>query len=274
MIKFFKHVRFEENSLASNNSDGLKVIGAGLPRTGTLSLKKALTQLCSAKCYHMAEVLGGDQEDLDVWFKAVDGQMGEKQWREYFTRKNFVSTVDFPAALFYKELMAAFPEAKVILSTRNSKSWYTSCYNTVYKLTTLICSWPTRILIDALDEKKNTRKFHETLKFKVPKGCSMSMGEAIESGPEAAEQFFLQWEQEVIRSVPPDRLLVHYSMDGWEPLCSFLGLPVPNNPYPRVNDTASIQRGTRNLKILSAVIFYFVPFLLSSFGFYFGGQIF
>ena len=115
----------------------------------------------------MVEVLNGDQEDLDIWFGAEAGEISEKQWREYFTRKNFVSTVNFPSALFYKELMVAFPEAKVVLSTRNSQSWYLSCYNTVYKLTELICSWPTKILVNALDEKKNMGEFHKMLKSKV-----------------------------------------------------------------------------------------------------------
>ena len=86
---------------------------------------------------------------------------------------------------------------------------------------------------------------HDMLGIRVPPGCSVGFEAAIEGGPAVAEQFFRDWEAEVRRTVPADRLLVCSAKEGWAPLCRHLGLPVPVCPYPRVNDTASIQRLVR-----------------------------
>ena len=86
---------------------------------------------------------------------------------------------------------------------------------------------------------------HDMLGNLVPPGCSVGLEAAIEGGPAVAEQFFRDWEAEVRRTVPADRLVVCSAKEGWAPLCRHLGLPVPASPYPRVNDTASIQRLVR-----------------------------
>eukprot|EP00091_Calanus_sinicus_P016739 TRINITY_DN3626_c0_g1_i3.p1 TRINITY_DN3626_c0_g1~~TRINITY_DN3626_c0_g1_i3.p1 ORF type:complete len:130 (-),score=22.40 TRINITY_DN3626_c0_g1_i3:74-463(-) len=93
----------------------------------------------------------------------------------------------------------------------------------------------------------------------IPDGCDVGFHEAIERGPEAAEKFFKDWEAEVRRVVPAEKLLVASAKEGWAPLCKFLGLPIPENDYPRVNDTASIKRMIRSVKILNGVVFYIIP---------------
>lgn len=250
----------ELNAEATEKHDRILVIGAGLPRTGTLSLKTALMQLYNAKCYHMTDVMDGDQEDLDVWMDAIDGKMTSTKWQQYFNNKNYSTGVDFPFSMFYKELMIAFPDAKVVLSTRDPSTWHTSVYNSIFKLTELMNRWSYNLIFKTLDGRKNVGwDFFQKLDSKVHEGCDVGFHDAIKGGPQVAEKFFLDWEKEVRRSVPAERLLVHSAKEGWPPLCQFLELPIPDRPYPRVNDTASIQQATRNFQILHGFIFYLLP---------------
>ena len=106
----------------------IKVIGAGLGRTGTLSLKNALEELGFSKCYHMVEVLK-KPEYGKYWIAASKGQ--NVDWNEVF--EGFQSTVDFPSCVYYKEQLAFYPDAKVILTVRDPEKWYESTYNTIYK---------------------------------------------------------------------------------------------------------------------------------------------
>ena len=106
----------------------------------------------------MIEVMSGDQEDLDIWMRAVDGDTTEEEWREFFRRKKFVTGLDFPLSLFYKELMAAFPEAKVVLSTRDPKTWFTSVNNSIWRFHQLLEDWSYDVLVRAVDGRKNAGK--------------------------------------------------------------------------------------------------------------------
>ena len=106
----------------------------------------------------MIEVMSGDQEDLDIWMRAVDGDTTEEEWREFFRRKKFVTGLDFPLSLFYKELMAAFPEAKVVLSTRDPRTWYTSVHNSIWSFHQLLEDWSFNVLVRAVDGRKNAGK--------------------------------------------------------------------------------------------------------------------
>ena len=60
----------------------------------------------------------------------------------------------------------------------------------------------------------------------------------FESGEETAVRFFNDWVEQVKSEVPSDRLLVFQVKEGWGPLCQFLGVPVPEEAFPNVNDTA------------------------------------
>lgn len=237
------------------------MIGAGLPRTATMSLQQALTELYEGKCYHMTDVLQGSQEDIDVWVDGMDGKMSQERWQQYFQSRNYVTGVDFPLARFYKELMVAFPNAKVVLSTRDPSTWYGSVHGSIYQLTKLITeNWSYSLLNNIMDGRKNAGKlFFQKIDSKPAPGCDMALYEAIKAGPEISQKFFRDWEEEVKRSVPADRLLVHSAKQGWEPLCKFLGRPIPDSPYPRANDTASIQKAMRAFKILHGVVFYLMP---------------
>ena len=251
----------ENDRKLSSKSEGLKVIGAGLPRTGTLSLKTALTQLYSGRCYHMLDVFAGDQEDVLVWVKASKGEMKPQDWRDYFEKKNYVTGVDFPFSLFYKDIMAAYPEAKVVLSTRDPKTWHGSVFNSIFQFGILVKTHPTvPMLLGMFDRRKpNPHDMRSVLNMVPPDGCDVGFDEAIEGGPEVAEKFFKDWDAEVRRVVPAEKLLVASAKEGWAPLCKFLGLPIPLNDYPRVNDTASIKKMIRKVWILNGVVFYVLP---------------
>lgn len=193
----------------------LEVIGAGLGRTGTLSLKMALEQLGFAPCHHMVEVFS-HPETTAFWNRAAFGE--DVDWNELYG--NYRATVDWPGCHFWRQLMTAYPDAKVILSARDPKRWFESMEETILK--------------------------------RIRDGANMGTGEAPHPfrfiGKIVAEDTFggdLS-EQNVIAAferhvaavkagVAAERLLVFEAAQGWEPLCRFLGVPVPQTDYPRVN---------------------------------------
>ena len=92
----------------------LEVIGAGLGRTGTLSLKLALEHIGLGKCYHMSEMIAHLRTHLPLWVAAAKGQ---PQWDAIFD--GYRSSTDYPGCMFWRELVAKYPDAKVILTTRD-----------------------------------------------------------------------------------------------------------------------------------------------------------
>jgi len=269
------NLKVNDALLSSSPGEGIKVIGAGLPRTGTLSLKTALTQLYSGKCYHMMDVFAGDQEDVDVWVKAAKGEMKQEDWREFFSKKNYVTGVDFPFSLFYQDIMEAYPDAKVVLSTRDASTWYDSVYNSIWQINVQNKKHPTIPLLLAFLDGRNPTPFvmHKAIGDRVPSGCDMGFEAAIENGPKTAEKFFKDWEAEVRRVVPEEKLLVASAKEGWAPLCKFLDLPIPDNDYPRVNDTASIKKMLRNVWMLNALVFYILPTSIAVGAYIFRGEL-
>merc|ERR1711976_737773 len=116
------------------NFAGFVVIGSGLPRTGTNSLRNALNILLDGAVYHMYQVAFGKKVDATFWEKAVKRPMSKREWTDFLVGRGFRGGVDYPISLFYKELMEIFPEAKVVLTVRdNPETWYESVKNSIYK---------------------------------------------------------------------------------------------------------------------------------------------
>ncbi|XP_023345560.1 uncharacterized protein LOC111714641 [Eurytemora carolleeae] len=252
-----------EEEITNTNPEEILVIGAGLPRTGTLSLKTALMKLYKGKCYNMKEVFEGDQEDLDIWMNGIKKKNTPADWRQYFKKKGYVAGVDYPYSLFWKEIADAYPNAKVVLSSREPRTWYKSVVESIWLFNELARkSWTFRIMLKMFDPRKGSEDWIELMMTHKGYGMKRGMGEAIEGGEETAEKYFLEWEDSVKATIPSDRLLVHKAVDGWEPLCLFLGVDVPTVPYPRVNDTAAIQQEVKNLKMMNYCLFYGLPGLL------------
>ncbi len=206
----------------------MKLIGAGLPRTGTLSQKVALEMLGFGPCYHMVNVLG-DLDLAELWQRALDGQAN---WEEIFDGHQ--STVDWPGSFFYKELVEHYPEAKVLLSTRDPATWEKSMRDTIWGI----------FYGDSLMRDLSTARGRLDPQWKSYLEMMEGMWEhsgLINAGADTTSEDMQaameRYHQEVRANVPADRLLVWSVQEGWEPLCEFLGVAVPDTPFPRLNDS-------------------------------------
>jgi hypothetical protein len=189
----------------------LKLIGAGFGRTGTLSLKFALEQIGFGPCYHMTEVLVAPESPAH-WVRAADGH---PDWETIF--KGFASTVDFPACTFWRELSQFYPQAKVLLSVRDPEKWFESTQETIFS-----------------ERAVNMLKGIPPMKEFMDKVTWIHFGDRIHDKDFMIETF-KRHNAEVERTIPKDRLLVYEASQGWEPLCRFLNVAVPDTPFPRVN---------------------------------------
>lgn len=200
----------------------LSVIGAGFGRTGTLSLKGALEQIGFGPCYHMLEVMKIKSAPGD-WYKAACGD--EMDWDAVFEGYN--AAVDWPSCAFYRELAETYPDAKVILTLRDPKRWYESAINTIF--TSMQLEMPgAPPSIQA--QMKMARKLIAENTFGGDLGDE-----------ENAIAVFNAHTEEVKATIPAERLLVYEVAEGWEPLCAFLDVPVPDTPFPKVNTTEDFR---------------------------------
>jgi hypothetical protein len=198
----------------------LAVIGAGLGRTGTLSLKVALERLGHGPCYHMIEILRAP-ERARPWLEGA--RAGVHDWEGIF--RGYRATVDWPAAAFWRELFACHPRAKVLLSLRDPDRWHDSVMNTIHAA--MAQAPPARASGELI-------AFQEMVRALI---LERTFGGRLEDR-EHAKRVFEAHNRAVMEAVPPARLLVFRPGDGWEPLCRFLGAPVPEEPFPHLNDTA------------------------------------
>ena len=225
-------------------SPTLKVIGAGLGRTGTLSLHAALERLGFAPCEHMTNCFA-HPERFALWLEAARRKRaGEPiDWRPLFA--GYRATVDWPGAYFWRELVAAHPGAKVILTVRDPERWYDSAHATIYAATHARNATPAARLLYRLVAWANPEagRGFRTVKETVWDG---TMGGRFENREEAI-RIFEEHNRAVMAMVPAERLLVFDVKEGWEPLCTFLGVPVPaGEAFPHVNDAADFNRRQRD----------------------------
>jgi hypothetical protein len=200
----------------------LRVVGAGLGRTGTNSLKLALERLLGEPCYHMIEVFG-HPEHIPMWHAAADGERVD--WDALFT--GYAAAVDWPVASFWRELVDEYPDAVVVLSTRTSAdAWWRSADDTIFA----------HLRNDPVD----------------PPGLEgwRAMVDAAVAGrypgvpgdEEKAKASYEAHNAEVRATIPAERLVDWQAGDGWEPLCRALGVAVPDEPFPHVNTTADFRK--------------------------------
>ncbi len=195
----------------------LSVIGAGLGRTGTLSIKTALEQLGLGPCHHMDDVFASP-ERLRIWQKIAPG--GETDWQKVFA--GYQATIDWPSTSYWRELAEAFPQSKILLSVRPADKWWDSFDQTIRRL---------------IDTRGRASSAHlaEVLEYASRIINQETFGaETIERS--LGLDVFDRRIAEVTGTIPPDRLLVFDVAQGWPPLCNFLSLPVPDTEFPHVND--------------------------------------
>lgn len=218
----------------------MKIIGAGFGRTGTLSLKKALELIGLGPCYHMDEMIRYPKH-MDVWKAA--GQGKPVNWDDIFA--NYQSTLDFPASLYYQELLTAYPDAKAILTVREPERWYQSMYETAYTMMELYTpAWVKKYI-------PPYKRFADLIDVLIWNG--LFDGKFADKAH--AIQIFNAHIEDVKRNVPAEKLLIFDVKEGWEPLCRFLEIPIPENtPFPHINDHDTVkkqmERGRRMYQVL------------------------
>jgi hypothetical protein len=204
----------------------LKVINAGLGRTGTTSLQAALELLGLGPCYHMFDIINSE-ERLSQWESIICARE-IADWRVVFD--GYASAVDGPPAIYYRQIAQAFPEAKVILTVRDAERWYKSTYDTLFQF--------------ALRSRESPPPA-SSMPGRLYRVTSTMFWDGLFGGrftdKDHAIEVYRRRNEEVIASIDPERLLVYEVSQGWEPLCAFLGTDVPAEDFPHANDTQSMR---------------------------------
>jgi Sulfotransferase domain len=203
----------------------LQVIGAGFGRTGTLSLKAALERLLGAPCYHMAEVFA-HLDHAPAWTAAVRGDASQLPG----ILDGYAATVDWPACELWAELALLYPDAKVLLSTRPTERWWASYEATIHQLQ---MQEPTA---EQIAESPAALGALWEMAIEVITKRSFGTDEYRSLHEDDFKAAYERHNDEVRRTAPADRFLDFDVVQGWEPLCAFLGVDVPDEPFPNVND--------------------------------------
>lgn len=195
----------------------MEVIGVGFGRTGTMSLKASLEILGLGPCYHMIEVFPRGPSAFPLWEQASSGS---PDWDAIFD--GFSSTTDFPACTFWKELADHYPRAKLVLTVRDPEAWFRSTQETIfaphwieYLPNSMAGCFMQGTINDYFDGRMHDRDF--------------------------LIQRFNEHVADVQANISSERLLTFEVSQGWEPLCNFLEVPVPDVEFPRINDTEATQ---------------------------------
>jgi len=189
----------------------LEVIAAGLGRNATFSMKFALEHLGFGPCHHMSEVFADGRKQVPLW---IEASQGNPDWDAIFA--NFRSSSDYPSATYWRELAEFYPEAKVVLTTRDPDSWFQSVNETIFspRMMDSLKGSPAEVMMNGVifnhfDGDITDRAF--------------------------MTDWYVKRNQEVVDTLPAERLLQFHPKMGWQPLCDFLGVDVPDVPFPRVN---------------------------------------
>jgi hypothetical protein len=206
----------------------MKVIGAGFGRTGTMSLKAALERLGFGPCFHMIDLIR-DPTPLPYWQAAADGE--KVDWTEALD--GWESTIDWPGCTFWEEMAEIWPDAPVLLSVRDPEAWYRSCLNSIHAAKEMALRG---------ELEGNTEEAPDPATIQMINGLIWNgTFKGRFTDKEFALEVFRRHNEDVKSSVPADRLLVYEIKQGWGPLCDFLGVEVPDEPMPHLNDTDSFR---------------------------------
>ena len=195
----------------------LQVVGAGVGRTGTNSLKVALEQLLGGTCHHMIECFGRPDQ-IAGFTAACDGEPVD--WSALLG--GFTAMVDFPGSMFWREIAAANPDAPILLSTRGAEGWYTSATNTIF------------LSFDQAPPEM------QPWMLAVRKGLHDRFSDDFQN-KDAMIAAYERHNAEVRAEVPTDRLIDWKPSDGWDPICAALNVPVPDEPFPVTNTTTEFR---------------------------------
>lgn len=204
------------------------VIGVGLSRTGTSSTRTALNILLPGKCTHMSEVFNDLKTNTKEFYM---NDVTDEEFRKYFEKHNYVAGVDLPFIMKYEQAMRVFPDALVLLTVREPEGWVRSMKSTICQLhgeKSIHKSFPYSLY---LWTQPALKRFYHYIENTAP------LKEALHCVNNATGvEYFSKYTEEIKAKVPNERLLVFNVKEGWEPLCEALGLPIPDQPFPNVND--------------------------------------
>jgi hypothetical protein len=202
----------------------LEVIGSGLGRTGTKSLQSALDRLGFGPCHHMSEVFA-HPDSMQNW---IDAGIGRADWDSIFA--NYRSAVDYPTAAYWRELTAFYPDAKLIHTVRDPQAWFESTQATIFA-----------------PDGPSERAMRSGEGLAGPFFQSF-LGGLVEQmhDRDFLIDYFRRHTEEVEAAIPPERLLIYEAKQGWAPLCAFLGVPVPEEPYPSENTRSEFVERVRS----------------------------
>lgn len=192
----------------------LLVVGAGLGRTGTMSLKLALEKLLGGRCYHMLELFGRP-DDIPVWHAAMRGEPYD--WKALLSE--YVATVDWPACAVWHQLSEVNPNAIVLLSTRDADGWWRSCDNTIFE-------------VMRRGEDERMPEWAAMVRDMFAKTFTPDILDR-----DAAIAAYERHNEEVRATADPARFVEWHPGEGWEPICTALGVPVPDEAFPHANTT-------------------------------------
>jgi len=231
----------------------IKIIGVGLGRTGTLSTQHALNEL-GYNCYHMMEVMKKyNRSHLDFWLKIAESPEGTPHnWDKVF--QNYDATVDYPGTCVWKDLVAAYPDAKVILThhPKGTEGWYKSNMETIYRNEKM---WELKILGLIIPPVRKMKNMASKLVWgRFMKGTMEDKTAAINR--------YHEHTQEVKSQIPPGKLLIFSVDQGWAPLCEFLGKEIPQTAFPRANDKATMQKRQRQLSLFVRALVTIVAIII------------
>lgn len=196
----------------------MRVIGAGLGRTGTNSLKLALEHLLGAPCYHMFEVTQNDSH-VPIWHAAALGEPVD--WKALFD--GYAAGVDWPVSAYWRELSELYPDSIILLSTRDPEKWWKSASETIFP--------------SILREHEDGHARRLMIRAMLSRHFSADL-----TDKDRCIEAFNKHNEEVRRTAPPQRLVEWTASDGWGPLCKALGVPVPEEPFPHTNTKAEFQQ--------------------------------
>jgi len=224
----------------SEEVNGPELLCVGLSRTGTISLQAAITKLGYGPCYHMVEVLAANTacEDAQEWLKAYRGEPADLKR----VLKGYRATVDVPANDFYERLIKLYPNAKVILQTREPEAWAASVNNSIGRW-----HWDPPLGYALWDVLPNVKLQRQVARLWHAKAEKQDGTHLIDP------DYMTRWIKQVKAKVPAEKLLVWNVKDGYKPVCKFLGVPVPDEPFPHMNDTEELILLAKAITVLCHV---------------------
>jgi len=221
----------------------MKVICAGWGRTGTRSLKYALEHINGEPSYHMQNILL-NKKDAKKWHDLIFNNKDNYNWDNIY--KGYGACLDFPSCNYYKELMDFYPDAKVILNLRDDESWVKS-WNVLNNQ--ILKSFTFRFIAKL---PYTSFKLHKDIHNEMILG-SRGAFQGAKTDKEKMQKFN-DWNQSVIDYVPKDRLLIYKASEGWEPICKFLNVNIPDIPFPYKNKTKNMGHMSRFINAMFIIL--------------------